>query len=57
MKPEIAELKGKRLAIAAELEEGMFLSTSVLKQVCSTDMVRGEKKFKKTSFEISISEK
>lgn len=46
VKPEIAELKGKRLAIAAELEEGMLLSTSVLKQVCSTDVVRGEKKFK-----------
>ena len=46
VKPEIAELKGKRLAIAAELEEGMLLSTSILKQVCSTDVVRGEKKFK-----------
>ena len=46
VKPEIAELKGKRLVIAAELEEGTQLSTSVLKQVCSTDMIRGEKKFK-----------
>ena len=46
VKPEIAELKGKRLVIAAELEEGMSLSTAVLKQVCSTDVVRGEKKFK-----------
>lgn len=46
VKPEIAELKGKRLAIAAELEEGTLLSTSILKQVCSTDMIRGEKKFK-----------
>ena len=46
VKPEIAELKGKRLIIAAELEEGMRLSTSILKQLCSTDQVRGEKKFK-----------
>lgn len=37
VKPEIAELKGKRLVIAAELEEGMRLSTSILKQLCSTD--------------------
>ncbi len=46
VKPEIAELKGKHLIIAAELEEGMRLSTSILKQLCSTDQIRGEKKFK-----------
>ena len=46
VKPEIAELKGKRLIIAAELEEGTRLSTSILKQMCSTDRIRGEKKFK-----------
>lgn len=46
VKPEIAELKGRRLIIAAELEEGVRLSTSILKQLCSTDQVRGEKKFK-----------
>ena len=46
VKPEVAELKGKRLIIAAELEEGVRLSTSILKQLCSTDQVRGEKKFK-----------
>ena len=38
VKPEIAELKGKRLVIAAELEEGMRLSTSILKQLCSSGM-------------------
>ena len=43
---EITELKGKRLAIAAELEEGQRLSTSVLKQITSTDKIQGEKKFK-----------
>lgn len=46
VKPEMAELKGKRLIIAAELEEGVRLSTSVLKQLCSTDVIYAEKKFK-----------
>lgn len=44
--PEKAELKGKRLIIAAELEEGMRLNTSIVKQLCSTDAIRGEKKYK-----------
>ena len=42
----MAELKGKRMVIAAEMEEGVRLSTSVLKQICSTDEVGGEKKYK-----------
>ncbi len=46
VKPELAELKGKRLIIAAELQEGMRLNTSVVKQLCSTDPVFAEKKFK-----------
>lgn len=46
VKPELAEAKGKRLLIAAELEEGTRLSTSIIKQLCSTDKVYGEKKFK-----------
>ncbi len=46
MKPELAEAQGKRLLIAAELEEGMRLSTSVVKQLCSTDEIEGEKKYK-----------
>ena len=46
VKPEIAEVKGKRLLIAAELEEGMRLSTSTVKQLCSTDQIKGEKKYK-----------
>ena len=33
VKPEIAELKGKRLIIAAELEEGTRLSTSILTNI------------------------
>lgn len=46
VKPEIAEIKGKRLLIAGELEEGMRLSTSIVKQLCSTDPIKGEKKYK-----------
>ena len=46
VRPEMAELKGKRLIIAAELEEGMRLNTSVIKQLCSTDDITAEKKFK-----------
>lgn len=46
VKPELAEAKGKRLLIAAELEEGMRLNTSNIKQMCSTDEVFAEKKFK-----------
>jgi len=46
VKPELAEAKGKRLLIAAELEEGMRLSTSNLKQLSSTDPIQAEKKYK-----------
>lgn len=46
VKPELAEAKGKRILIAAELEEGMRLSTSIVKQLSSTDEIEGEKKYK-----------
>ena len=46
VKPELAEAKGKRMIIAAELEEGMRLNTSNVKQLCSTDDVFAEKKYK-----------
>ncbi len=46
VKPELAEAKGKRLIIAAELEEGMRLSTANVKQLCSTDEIYAEKKYK-----------
>lgn len=49
VKPELAEAKGKRLIIAAELEEGMRLSTSNVKQLCSTDEIYAEKKYKDPS--------
>ena len=44
--PEFAELRGRRLVIAAELEEGLRLDSAALKQLCSTDPVHAEKKFK-----------
>ena len=46
VKAELAEARGKRLLIASELEEGMRLNTSVVKNLCSTDRIQGEKKFK-----------
>lgn len=46
VKPEMAELKGKRLIIASELEEGTRLNTAIVKQLCSTDEIEAEKKYK-----------
>lgn len=46
VKPEMAELKGKRLVIAAELDEGVHLNSSMVKQLCSTDAIYAEKKYK-----------
>ncbi len=45
VKPEMAELKGVRLALAKELEENTRLNTSVVKQLTSTDAILGEKKY------------
>jgi len=44
--PEYAELRGKRLVIAAELEEGQRLDTAIVKKLCSTDRIQAEKKYK-----------
>lgn len=46
VKPEMAELKGKRLIISSEMEEGMRLNTAVVKQLCSMDEIQAEKKYK-----------
>lgn len=46
-KPEMAELKGKRLIIASEMEEGMRLNTGTVKQLCSIDPIQAEKKYEK----------
>lgn len=45
-KAELAELKGKRFVIAAELGEGTRLNTGVIKNLCSTDPIQAEKKYK-----------
>ena len=46
VKPEMAEVKGKRLLIAAEMQEGARLNESTVKQLCSTDDIFAEKKYK-----------
>ncbi len=46
VRPELAEVMGKRLLIASELEEGTRLSTSIVKQLCSTDEISAEKKYR-----------
>ena len=44
--PEMAELKGKRLIIASEMQEGVRLNTAGVKQLCSTDEIQACKKYK-----------
>ncbi len=44
--PELAELRGRRLVIAAELEEGRRLDTSILKRISSTDPITANPKYK-----------
>ena len=42
----MAELKGKRLIIASEMQEGVRLNTAMVKQLCSTDEIQACKKYK-----------
>lgn len=44
--PEYAELRGCRIVVAEELDEGMRLDTSIMKKLCSTDPIKAEKKYK-----------
>lgn len=44
--PELAELRGRRLVIAAELEEGRRLDTSILKRTSSTDPITANPKYR-----------
>ena len=44
--PQKAELRGKRLVITGELEEGSRLSVGNLKRICSTDNINAEAKYK-----------
>lgn len=46
VRPELAEVMNKRLLIASELEEGTRLSTATVKQLCSTDEISAEKKYR-----------
>ena len=43
---ELAELQGKRLVLATEIGEDESMNTAVLKQLCSTDNINAERKFK-----------
>ena len=45
IKYEMAELRGKRLVLAGELEEKAKLNTSVLKQLTSVDSIAVERKY------------
>ena len=45
-KNEYAEIRGKRLIVAAELEERSKLDTAAVKKLCSTDPIQAEKKYK-----------
>ena len=44
--PELAELRGKRMILAAELDEGTRLDAGIVKRLASTDPIRAEKKYK-----------
>lgn len=46
IKPEMAELRGRRIIMAAESQEGARLNDSIVKQLCSTDAIFAEKKYK-----------
>lgn len=50
VKPEMAELRGKRLIICSESQEGARLNDSMVKQLCATDDILGEKKYKDPLF-------
>lgn len=45
-KNELAEIRGKRFLIAAEMSAGARLNDSLLKQLCSTDKIAACKKYK-----------
>ena len=45
-RPELAELRAKRLVVAAEMREGSLLDDGILKKLASTDEISAEKKYK-----------
>ena len=44
--PELAALRGLRLAIASEIEEGARLDEAILKRLCSTDQIAANPKYR-----------
>lgn len=44
--PELAALRGLRLAIASEIEEGARMDEAVLKRLCSTDQIAANPKYR-----------
>lgn len=44
--PQLAELRGKRLVIAAETSEGTMLDSAAVKRIASTDCIHAEAKYK-----------
>lgn len=46
VRPELAELRGKRLVIAAEMREGARLDDGTIKKLASTDKISAEKKYR-----------
>ena len=46
MMPEYANLRGKRLVIAAQLNEGQRLDAGAVKRLCSTDTIHAEPKYR-----------
>lgn len=44
--PELAALRGLRLAIASEIEEGTRLDEAILKRLCSTDQIAANPKYR-----------
>ena len=43
--PEMATLRGQRMLLASELQEGMSLNTATIKQLTSTDPIHAEAKY------------
>jgi len=46
IKPELAEVRSKRILISRESQEGARLNEGIVKELCSTDEIFAEKKYK-----------
>lgn len=45
-RPELAELRGRRLVVCGELEDGKRLDTGIMKRLVSTDVISAEQKYR-----------